>query len=155
MAIKPVRRAGWEWAESFPQQQRAAWAECTCAGARISISLSFSDARDSSILPPLRSATRRSAWKYNAGSQYAGALSLIFTLHSVYLVEHYQVVRLEAVLLCLHVAVEPSKIKKAGAVVLLAVLGGATGPYSSLVHDMSFAKLPCRPHTSCLVPGEF
>ena len=34
-AIKPVRRAGWEWAESLPQQQRAARAGCTCAGASI------------------------------------------------------------------------------------------------------------------------
>ena len=32
-AINSVRRAGWVWAASLLQQQRAAQAECTCAGA--------------------------------------------------------------------------------------------------------------------------
>ena len=34
-AIKPVRRADWEWAASLPQPQRTAWAGCTSAGARV------------------------------------------------------------------------------------------------------------------------
>ena len=50
-ATKPVSRAGWEWYESSLEQQRAAWTECTCAGARISIFLSFSVARVSPTLP--------------------------------------------------------------------------------------------------------
>ena len=41
-AIKPVRRSGWEWAASLLQLYGAAWTECTCAGARIRISLSRS-----------------------------------------------------------------------------------------------------------------
>ena len=49
--------------------------------------------------------------------------------------------RLGAVLLSLHVAVEPSEIRRAGATVLLAKLGGATGPYLSFVHDMPLAEL--------------
>ena len=34
-AMRPVRRVGWVWAESCApaQQKKAAWAECTCAGA--------------------------------------------------------------------------------------------------------------------------
>ena len=149
-AIKPVRRAGWEWAAGLLQQHRVAWAECTCAGARIRISLSFSVARVSLILPPSRSAMRRSASKCNAG-----ALSLIFTPHSVHRAEHLHVVRLMAVLLSHHVAVGPSKIMRVDAIILFAKLGGATGPYLSLAHDVPLAKRHRRPRTSCFVPGEF
>ena len=67
--IKPVHRAGWEWAASLPQQQRAAWAECTCASAHVSIFLSFSIAGVSSILSPSRSAMSRSASKWNTGAE--------------------------------------------------------------------------------------
>ena len=63
--------------------------------------------------------------------------------------------RLEAVLSSLHVAVGPSKIMRVGAVILFAKLGGATGPYLSLVYDMPLAKQARRPRTSCFVPGEF
>ena len=49
------------------------------------------------------------------------------------------VVRLGAVLSILHVAVGPLKIMRVGAIVLFAKLGGATGPYLSLVHDMPLA----------------
>ena len=70
--------------------------------------------------------------------------------------EHLHVVRLEAALLGLHVAVELSKIKRACATALPAKLGGATGPYLSLVHDVPLlAKRPRRPRTSYFVPGEF
>ena len=58
-------------------------------------------------------------------------------------------------LISLHVAVGPSKIRRAGATVLYAKMGGATGPYLPLVNDMPLAKLPRRPRTSCFVPGEF
>ena len=105
-AIKPVRRAGWEWAASPLQQQRAAWAECTCAGAHMSIFLSFSIARASSILPLSRSATSRSASKCNTGSREADAPSLAFTPHSVHRAEHFHAVRLGAVLWSVHVAVD-------------------------------------------------
>ena len=47
------------------QQQRAAWAECTCAGARMSIHILFSVEGGSSVLPPSRSATRRSEFLLN------------------------------------------------------------------------------------------
>ena len=66
--------------------------------------------------------------------------------------------RLGAVLSIPHVAVEPSKIMRVDAIVLLAKLGGATGPYLPPVHDMLLAKRPRRPNTtvcSCFVPGEF
>ena len=53
----------------MPQQQGAAWAECTCPGVRISSFLSFSFARVSSVLPPSRSATRRRASKCNTHTQ--------------------------------------------------------------------------------------
>ena len=70
-AVKSVRRAGWEWPEGLLLQQRDAWAECTCAGARISIFLSssFARARVSSILSPSCSATSRCASKCNTGSR--------------------------------------------------------------------------------------
>ena len=84
-----------------------------------------------------------------------GALSLISTPHSVHRVEHFHVVRLGAVLLSPHVAFEPSKIKKVGDVVLLAKLGGATGPYLSLVHDMPLATRPRRPRTTESVVASF
>ena len=63
--------------------------------------------------------------------------------------------RLGAVILSLHVVVGPSKIQGADATALFSKLGGATGPYPSPVHDMSLAKRPRRPRTSCFVPGEF
>ena len=63
--------------------------------------------------------------------------------------------RLEVMLLRLHVAVEPSEIRGVGAAMLLSKLGEATGPYLSPVHDMPLAKWPRRPRTSCFVPGEF
>ena len=44
-------------------------------------------------------------------------------------------VRLEAMLLRLHVAVGPSKVLRADAIALPAELGGAAGPYLPLVHD--------------------
>ena len=88
------------------------WAECTCAGVRMGISLSFSVARVSSVPPTPRSATRCRASKYNAGSRYAGALSLISTPHSVRRVEHSHVLRLITVFLSLHVAVEPSEMRR-------------------------------------------
>ena len=47
----------------------------------------------------------------------------------------------------LHVAVEPSEIKRADATVLFAKLGGATGPYIPLVHNMSLARRPRRSRT--------
>jgi hypothetical protein len=75
-----------------PISKESAWAECTCAGARFSIFLSFSVARGSLILPPPRSATRRSASKYNTGPREVGALSLISTPCSVHRVEHFHVV---------------------------------------------------------------
>ena len=86
------------------QQQRAAWAACTCARARMG------------ILPP------------------------IFTAHSVHRVDHFHVARLEAMLPGLHVAVKSSKIGRADANVLFAELGGATGPYLFLVHDVPLAS---------------
>jgi len=61
-----VERAGSGLQASF-QQQGAALAECTRAGASISISLSFSVARGSLSLPPSRSATGRSALKFKTG----------------------------------------------------------------------------------------
>ena len=74
---------------------------------------------------------------------------------SFHRVENFHVVRLGAVLLSLHVAVGPSKIRRDGAFLLFAKLDGATGPYLSLIHDMPLAKQPRRPHTSCFVPGKF
>ena len=53
--------------EAVHQRIKAAWAGYTCAGARISTSISFSVASFFLILPPSRSATRRSASKCNAG----------------------------------------------------------------------------------------
>ena len=81
-------------------------------------------------------------------SRLAGALSLIFNLHSVHRAKHFHVVRLEAVLLCLLVAVGFSKVQRAGATALFARLGGATGPYLSLVYEVPLAKVPRRPRTS-------
>ena len=66
---------------------------------------------------------------------------------SLHCVDYSHVVRLEAVLSRLNVAVEPSKIKIADADVLLGELRGATGPYLSFVHDMPLAKQQ--------LPGEF
>ena len=43
-------------------------------------------------------------------------------------VKHFHVVQIEAVLLSLHVAVGPSKIRRVDASVLFAKLGGATAP---------------------------
>ena len=80
-------------------------------------------------------------------------MPLIFTLHSVHRAEHFHVVRLGAVLLSLHVAVEPSKILRVEATVLFAKLGGATGPSLSPVYDMQLAKRPRRPRTSFFVFG--
>jgi hypothetical protein len=54
-------------------------------------------------------------------------------------------VRLGAVLLSLHVAVGPSKIRRVGGIVLLAKLGGATGPYLSLVQAKSSQVKNCSP----------
>ena len=65
--IKPVRGSGWEWAGSLLQQQRAAWAGCTCAGARMGTFLSFSVARVSPILSPPRSAASRNCKSYPPG----------------------------------------------------------------------------------------
>ena len=74
-------------------------------------------------------------------------------LHSVHRAE--RAMRLEAVLSILHGSVEPSKIWRAGADVLLAKVGKGTGPYLSLVHGLPLARLLCRPHTNFFVPGEF
>ena len=74
-------------------------------------------------------------------------MSLISTLHSVRRVEHFHVVRPEAVLLDPRVG--PSEIREASAIALLAKLGEATSPYLSLVYDVPPAELPRRPHTSC------
>ena len=75
----------------------------------------------------------------------AGTLLLIFTLYSVRRVGHFHVVRLEAVLSGLHVTAGPSEIRRRGATVLLAKLGGATGPYLAPLHDIPLAKRPRRP----------
>jgi len=99
-AIKPVRRASWEWAARLSQQQRAAWAGFTCAGVRISF-LSFfllfsACQRVSSILPPSRSAARLSASKCSTWPRLAGALCSIFTLHSLHRVENFHVSRIRS-----------------------------------------------------------
>ena len=44
--------------------------------------------------------------------------------------------RLEAVPLSLPVVVEPPEIRRTGAIELLSMLGGATGPYLFLVRDV-------------------
>ena len=63
--------------------------------------------------------------------------------------------RLGAVLSSPHVAVEPSKILRAGASALFAKLDRAPGLYLSLINDVPLARLPHHPHTSLFVPGEF
>ena len=140
------------------RQQGAAWAECTCAGARISTSLSFSAARVSLILPPSSSAMRRSAPRCNAGPREAGALSLIFTFHSVRSAEQFHriyahAVRLGAVLPGPHVAVE--SLRTRGVCANVCQAGRVSGPLYFLIHDAPLAGLPRRPRTSCFVPGEF
>ena len=74
--------------------------------------LSFSVFYDevSSILYPSRSATSRSESKCNTGR--------VLTPHSVHRAKYFYVVRLGAMLLSPHVAVEPLDIRRVGAIVL-------------------------------------
>ena len=67
--IKPVRRAGWEWAASFAPAAKSCvgWVYVRrCAHKHF---FSFYVARASSVLPPSRSTTRRDASKCNTGSR--------------------------------------------------------------------------------------
>ena len=102
------RRAGWEWAVSF----KLSPAPKSCVGC-----VYVRRCADKHILPIscLPHAARRGAAHRSAIQGLRSGRSVtqvIYTLHSVHRVEHVHVVRLEAVLLSLHVAIELSKIRR-------------------------------------------
>jgi hypothetical protein len=88
-AIKPVRRAGWEWAAGLLQQQRATRAECMCASARKSIfSRSLLQGFPQSCLPHAarRVAAHRSATQ-RLGKRalcHSSSLSIQFTVSNTF-----------------------------------------------------------------------
>ena len=116
-AIKPVRRAGaGSGVHAFPAAKSyVGWVYVRrYAYKHLSLVLCCEGFLGPASLTQ-RDESQRTEVQYRVS--VSGALSLIFTFHPVHRVEHLRTVRLEAMLPSLHVAVEPSKIRRAEATI--------------------------------------